>query len=142
MLKIKSKIKVILQCITAKYLLLVSVSTENASIINIIIVIIIITTVLPLTRHVDHPAVAVLHQVPRLAVDPAGRDAVAAEEVGVHRRGLAVPPRRRQVCQLGGWMETTAESHLEPHVCETHPCLDNATVSTSRSPVYTPMNRF
>lgn len=112
----------------------------------IVIFIIIITAVVPLTRHVDHPAVAVLHQVPRLAVDPARCDAVAAEEVGVHRRGLAVPPRRRQVCQLGegagGWMETTAGSHLEPHVRETHPCLDNATVSTSHSPVYTPINSF
>lgn len=134
----------------AKYLLLVSVSTENTSTrsgkkgvsLIIVICIIIITAVVPLTRHVDHPAVAVLHQVPRLAVDPARCDAVAAEEVGVHRRGLAVPPRRRQVCQLGGWMETTAGSHLEPHVRETHPCLDNATVSTSRSPVYPPTNCF
>lgn len=55
----------------------------------------------PPTRHVDHPTVAVLHQVSRLAVDPTGGDAVGAEEVGVHRRGLAVPPRRRQVRQLG-----------------------------------------
>lgn len=68
----------------------------------------------------DHPAVAVLHQVSRLAVDPARRDAVGAEEVGVHRRGLAVPPRRRQVRQLRG-MEATARSHLEHSVCETTP---------------------
>lgn len=47
------------------------------------------------TRHMDHPAVAVLHQVSCLTVDPAGRDAVSAEEVWVHRRGLAVPPWRR-----------------------------------------------
>lgn len=68
----------------------------------------------------DHPAVAVLHQVSRLAVDPARRDAVGAEEVGVHRRGLAVPPRRRQVRQLRG-TEATARSHLEHSVCETTP---------------------
>lgn len=68
----------------------------------------------------DHPAVAVLHQVSRLAVDPARRDAVGAEEVGVHRCGLAVPPRRRQVCQLRG-MEATVRSHLEHSVCETTP---------------------
>lgn len=66
----------------------------------------------------DHPAVAVLHQVSGLAVDPARRDAVGTEEVGVHRRGLAVPPRRRQVRQLRG-MEATARSHLELSVCET-----------------------
>lgn len=90
-------------------------------------------TLLPLTRHVDHPAVAVLHQVPRLAVNPAGRDAVAAEEVGVHRRGLAVPPRWRQVCQLWremeGWMERTTESHLERLFCEKQPGRDNATTT-------------
>lgn len=52
------------------------------------------------TGHVDHSAVAILHQVPRLTVNPAGCDAVAAEEVWIHRRGLAVTPGRRQVCQL------------------------------------------
>lgn len=67
----------------------------------------------------DHPAVAVLHQVPRLAVDPAGRDTVAAEEVRVHRRVLAVPPRWRQVCEL--WRES--------HFCEKP---NNTTASTSQ----------
>lgn len=52
------------------------------------------------TRHVDHPAVAVLHQVSSLAVDPAGREAIGAEEVRVHRCGLAVSPWRRQVREL------------------------------------------
>lgn len=52
------------------------------------------------TGHVDHPAVAVLHQVARLTVDPARCDAVRVEEVRVHRRGLAVAPGRRQVRQL------------------------------------------
>lgn len=61
------------------------------------------------TGHVDHPAVAVLHQVARLAVDPAGRDAVAAEEVGIHRRGLAVAPGRGQVRQLRKMGGTGAE---------------------------------
>ena len=36
---------------------------------------------LSLTGHVHHAAVAVVHQVARLAVDAAGRDAVALEEV-------------------------------------------------------------
>lgn len=60
----------------------------------------------------DHPAVAVLHQVPGLTVDPAGRDAVSAEEVRVHRCGLAVAPRRRQVHQLRR-MKATLQNHLE-----------------------------
>lgn len=64
----------------------------------------------------DHPAVAVLHQVPRLAVDPAGRNAVGAEEVGVHWCGLAVPPRWRKVRQLWremeGWMESLRATPL------------------------------
>lgn len=63
------------------------------------------------TRHVDHPAVAVLHQVSSLTVDPAGRDAVSAEEVRVHRRGLAVPPRWRQVRELRK-REATAQNHF------------------------------
>ena len=33
------------------------------------------------TRHMNHPAVAVLHQVARLAVYAAGGEAVGAEEV-------------------------------------------------------------
>lgn len=67
------------------------------------------------TGHVDHSAVAVLHQVSGLAVDSAGRDAVAAEEVGIHRRGLAVTPGRRQVCQLRK-MEAPEQNHLEQTV--------------------------
>lgn len=68
----------------------------------------------------DHSAVAVLHQVPRLAVDPAGRDAVTAEEVRIHRRGLAVTPGRRQVCQLRD-MEAPEHNHLERTI--EHPLL-------------------
>lgn len=74
------------------------------------------------TRHVDHFAVAVLHQVSRLAVDPAGRDAVAAEEVGIHWRGLAVTPGRRQVCQLRA-MEAPEQNHLEQPVYWTSPLV-------------------
>lgn len=33
------------------------------------------------TRHMDHPTVAVLHQVSGLTVDSAGRDTVTVEEV-------------------------------------------------------------
>lgn len=64
------------------------------------------------TRHVDHPAVAVLHQVTSLTVNPAGCDAVSAKEVWVHRRGLAVPPRGRQVRQLGEREEATVQNHF------------------------------
>lgn len=53
-----------------------------------------------LTWHVHHAAVAVLHQVARLAIDAAGRDAVGVEEVRVHGRGLAVSPGRGKVDQL------------------------------------------
>lgn len=52
------------------------------------------------TGHVHHPAVAVLHDVARLAVDPAGRHAVDVEEA--QGLGLALPPRRRQVGELWG----------------------------------------
>lgn len=52
------------------------------------------------TRHVHHPAVAVLHDVARLAVDPAGRHAVHVEKA--QRLRLALSPRRRQVGQLRG----------------------------------------
>lgn len=47
-----------------------------------------------------HAAVAVLHQVARLAVDAARAEAVSAEEVRVRRIHLAVPPRRWQEHQL------------------------------------------
>lgn len=67
------------------------------------------------TGHVDHSAVAVLHQVSGLAVDPAGRDAVAAEEVRIHRRGLAVTPGRRQVRQLRK-TEAPEQNHLDQAV--------------------------
>lgn len=52
------------------------------------------------TGHVHHPAVAVLHDVARLAVDPAGRHAVHVEKA--QRLRLALSPRRRQVGQLRG----------------------------------------
>lgn len=52
------------------------------------------------TGHVHHPAVAVLHDVARLAVDPAGRHAVHLEESRLQGPGLALSPRRRQVGQL------------------------------------------
>ena len=57
----------------------------------------------------NHPAVAVLHQVARLAVYAAGGEAVGAEEVWVHGRGLAVPPRRGQVGQLGDGEKNTLD---------------------------------
>lgn len=53
-----------------------------------------------LTRHVHHPAVAVLHDVPRFAVNPAGGDAVHLEKARLQSLGLALSPRRRQVGQL------------------------------------------
>lgn len=52
------------------------------------------------TGHVHHAAVAVLHQIARLAVDAAGGDTVCAEEFRVHGRWLAVAPRRRKIRQL------------------------------------------
>lgn len=52
------------------------------------------------TRHVNHPAVAVLQQVPGLTVDAAGADAVRGEVLGVDGSGLAVTPRRREVLKL------------------------------------------
>lgn len=69
------------------------------------------------TRHVDHPAVAVLHQISCLAVDPAGCDAVSVEEVWVHRRGLAVPPRWRQVRQLREKQQCRTNLAIELIVC-------------------------
>lgn len=72
------------------------------------------------TGHVDHSAVAVLHQVSGLTVDPAGRDAVAAEEVRIHRRGLAVTPGRRQVRQLRK-TEAPEQNHLDQAVDWTPP---------------------
>lgn len=74
------------------------------------------------TGHVDHSAVAVLHQVSGLAVDPAGCDAVAAEEVRIHRRGLAITPGWRQVCQLRK-MEAPEQNHLEQTVYWTSPLV-------------------
>lgn len=53
------------------------------------------------TRHVDHPAVTVLHQVACLTVDTAGCDAVRGEELRVDGSGLAVSPRGREVLKLG-----------------------------------------
>lgn len=52
------------------------------------------------TRHVNHPAVAVLQQVPGFTVDAAGADAVRGEVLGVYGGGLAVSPRRREVLKL------------------------------------------
>lgn len=54
------------------------------------------------TGHVHHPAVAVLHDVARLAVDPAGRHAVHLEKTRLQGLGLALSPWRRQVGQLQG----------------------------------------
>lgn len=47
-----------------------------------------------------HAAVAVLHQIARLAVNAAGGDTVCAEEFRVHGRRLAVTPWRRKIRQL------------------------------------------
>lgn len=52
------------------------------------------------TRHVNHPAVAVLQQVPGLTVDAAGADAVCGEVLGVYGSGFAVTPRWREVLKL------------------------------------------
>lgn len=60
-----------------------------------------------------HATVTVLHQVARLTVDTAGGDAVGAEEVRVHGRGFAVPPRRRQVGELATEI-TTRQSTNQP----------------------------
>lgn len=55
---------------------------------------------LALTWHVDHAAVAILHDVAGLTVDPTGGDAVNRKEVESHLRGSALAPRRRQVREL------------------------------------------
>lgn len=47
-----------------------------------------------------HAAVAVVHQVARLAVDATGRDAVAVKEVRLHSRHFTVSPGRRKINQL------------------------------------------
>lgn len=52
------------------------------------------------TGHVHHPAVAVLHDVARLAVDPAGRHAVDVEKA--QGPGLALSPGGGEVGQLWG----------------------------------------
>lgn len=52
------------------------------------------------TGHMHHAAIAVLHQVASLAIDATRAEAVRAEEVGVRRIHLAVPPRRWQEHQL------------------------------------------
>lgn len=52
------------------------------------------------TRHVNHPAVAVLQQVPGLTVDAAGADAVCGEVLGLYGSGLAVTPRWREILKL------------------------------------------
>lgn len=53
-----------------------------------------------LTGHVHHPAVAVLHDVARFTVDPAGGYAVDLEEARLQSFGLALSPWGRQVGQL------------------------------------------
>lgn len=53
-----------------------------------------------LTGHVHHPAVAVLHDVASLAVDPAGGHAVGLEKPRLQSPPLALSPRGRQVGQL------------------------------------------
>lgn len=52
------------------------------------------------TRHMHHPAVAVLHDVAGLTLDAAGRHAVDREEAPVLGLGHTLAPRRRQVRQL------------------------------------------
>ena len=53
-----------------------------------------------LTWHVDHPTIAVLHDVAGLAVDPAGGDTVRREVAGLQGLGFTLSPRGRQVGQL------------------------------------------
>lgn len=76
------------------------------------------------TRHVNHPAVAVLQQVPGLTVDAAGADAVCGEVLGVYGCGLAVTPRWWEILKLQqqtahivsqrvsrtGWKENTRQA--------------------------------
>lgn len=66
-----------------------------------------------LTRHVDHPAVAILHNVARLAVDPAGGYAVDLKEARLQSFGLALSPRGRQVSQLERRKHTEGESYSQ-----------------------------
>lgn len=48
----------------------------------------------------NHPAVAVLQQVPGFTVNAAGGDAVRGEEFRVYGSRLAISPRRREVLKL------------------------------------------
>lgn len=54
------------------------------------------------TGHVHHPAVAVLHNVACLTVDPAGGHAVHREEARLQSLRLALAPGRRQEGELQG----------------------------------------
>ncbi len=53
-----------------------------------------------LTRHVHHPAVAVLHDVAGFTVNPAGGYTVDLEKARLQSLRLALSPRGRQVGQL------------------------------------------
>lgn len=57
------------------------------------------------TGHVNHPAVAVLQQVPGFTVNAAGADAVCGEVLRIYGSGLAVSPRRWEVLKLQEQME-------------------------------------
>jgi len=52
------------------------------------------------TRHIDHPAVAVLYNVACFTLDTAGRHAVHLKEAWVQGSGHTLAPRRRKVRQL------------------------------------------
>lgn len=52
------------------------------------------------TRHVNHPAVTILQQVPSFTVNAAGGDAVCGEVFRVYGSRLAISPRRREVLKL------------------------------------------
>lgn len=52
-----------------------------------------------------HPAVAVLHNVARLTVDPAGGHTVHLEKARLQSLRFALSPRGRQVGQLQVWKE-------------------------------------
>lgn len=53
----------------------------------------------------NHPAVAILQQVPGFTVNAAGADAVCGEVLRIYGSGLAVSPRRWEVLKLQEQME-------------------------------------
>lgn len=73
----------------------------------------------------NHPAVAVLQQVPGFTVNAACSDAVCGEEFRVYRGGLTVSPGRREVLKLKEWKRTDISSVYQltglPQITECKP---------------------